>query len=67
MPTKSQILKKEQVLSDLMETRHMLVAEAASLSHEQRNRVFLGIWSIKDLLAHLIGWDLTNKDNCLHF
>jgi len=24
--------------------------------------VFLGTWSIKDLLAHLVGWDYTNID-----
>ena len=60
MPTRSQILRKERVLADLIQTRHTILAEAASLSGEQHNQVFLGIWSIKDLLAHLIGWDLTN-------
>jgi hypothetical protein len=60
MPTKSQILRKKQVLSGLIETRQNILAEAISLSDEQQNQVFLGRWSIKDLLAHLIGWDLTN-------
>ena len=60
MPTRSQILRKERVLADLIQTRHSILAEAASLSGEQHNQVFLGLWSIKDLLAHLIGWDLTN-------
>jgi hypothetical protein len=62
MPTKSQILRKKQVLSGLIETRQNILAEAVSLSDEQQNQVFLGRWSIKDLLAHLIGWDLTNLD-----
>jgi hypothetical protein len=62
MPTKSQILRKEQVLSGLIETRQNILTEAVSLSDEQQNQVFLGRWSIKDLLAHLIGWDLTNLD-----
>ena len=61
MPTKSQILRKEQVLSDLLKTRQAILAEAANLSDEQQSQVFLGIWSIKDLLAHLIGWDITNR------
>lgn len=60
MATKSQILKKEQVLSNWMETRQNLLAEASKLSEEEQEQVFLGIWSIKDLVAHLIGWDKTN-------
>lgn len=60
MPTQSQILRKEQVLSGLLKTRQAILAEAANLSDEQQIQVFLGIWSIKDLLAHLIGWDSTN-------
>lgn len=62
MPTKSQVLRKEQVLSGLIETRQNILTEAAGLSDEQQEQVFLGSWSIKDLLAHLIGWDLTNLD-----
>ena len=60
MTTKSQILRKEKTLSDLIEARQNILAEASRLSEAQQNQVFLGIWSIKDLLAHLIGWDETN-------
>lgn len=62
MITKSQILKKERLLSALIKARQNILAEAGKLSKTQRNQVFLGIWSIKDLLAHLIGWDHTNLD-----
>jgi hypothetical protein len=31
-----------------------------ALSPEQRDVVYLGEWSVKDLLAHLVGWDITN-------
>ena len=48
------------MISALVETRQNILAEASRLSDAQRDRVFLGIWSIKDLLAHLIGWDHTN-------
>jgi hypothetical protein len=60
MPTKSQILRKDQILSALVETRQNILAEASRLSDEERDQVFLGIWSVKELLAHLIGWDETN-------
>lgn len=62
MPTKSQILRKEQILTKWLQTRQSILAEASRLSEKQRDQVFLGIWSIKDLLAHLIGWDRTNRD-----
>ena len=60
MATKSQILRKEQILSKLLETRQNILTEVSKLSDAEQDRVFLGIWSIKDLLAHLIGWDKTN-------
>ena len=62
MRTKSQILRKAQVLADLVEARQNILAEASTLSEAEQDQVFLGIWSVKDLLAHLIGWDKTNLD-----
>jgi hypothetical protein len=62
MPTKSQTLRKEQILTKWLQTRQRILAEASRLSEKQRDQVFLGIWSIKDLLAHLTGWDRTNMD-----
>lgn len=61
MNTKAQI-KKEQLLAKLEEIRASILAEASALSAEKQNKVFLGIWSIKDLLAHLAGWDYTNME-----
>jgi hypothetical protein len=60
MPTRSQVRRKDQILSALVETRQGILAAASGLSEAQRDQVFLGIWSVKDLLAHLIGWDHTN-------
>jgi hypothetical protein len=60
MPTQSQIRRKEDILSALVEVRQKLLAEASELSDAQRNQIFLGVWSVKDMLAHLIGWDETN-------
>ena len=61
MNTEAQI-KKEQLLAKLEEIRASILAEASALSAEKQNKVFLGIWSIKDLLAHLAGWDYTNME-----
>jgi len=62
MATKSQILRKEQILSDLIDVRQKIFSEVSALSEAQQDQVFLGIWSTQDLLAHLIGWDKTNLE-----
>ena len=60
MRFKSQILRKEQIISNLFETRQDILSEVSRLSDAEQDQIFLGIWSIKDLLAHFIGWDKTN-------
>jgi len=54
--------KKEQVISELKKARTNVLTEVVALSTKQRNTIFLGVWSVKDLLAHLAGWDFTNID-----
>jgi hypothetical protein len=54
--------KKDQVISDLIEARREILDAASSLSPAQQDEVFLGVWSTKDLLAHLVGWDLANLE-----
>jgi Protein of unknown function (DUF1706) len=61
MPQKSD-LRKEQLLSDLHSARLALLAAAGSVPGRRRDDVFLGTWSIKDLVAHLVGWDLANLE-----
>ena len=61
MNTKAQA-KKEQLLAELRETRSSILKEAAVLSAKKQDMIFLGVWSVKDLLAHLAGWDYTNLD-----
>lgn len=61
MNTKAQA-KKEQVLSEMQRVRSELMTEVAALSRKERDTVFLGIWSVRDLLAHLAGWDFANLD-----
>ena len=51
---------KQELLSAVIDTRTALLHVASQLSHETQNTVFLGVWSVVDLIAHLIGWDFTN-------
>jgi hypothetical protein len=44
----------------LKQIRHELLQTAQSVPVNDRETVFLGIWSLYDLLAHLAGWDFTN-------
>lgn len=60
MATKSQVLRKDQILSAMVAARQNILDEVSKLSSVEQDQVFLGIWSIKDLLAHLIGWDKTS-------
>lgn len=60
MARKSQLLKRDQVLSNCIDTRKKLRDEISQLTNSQHEIVFLGIWSIKDLMAHVIGWDYAN-------
>jgi hypothetical protein len=59
MSTKFQA-KKEQIIAELIEARREILDAAALLPADRQDKVFLGVWSVKDLLAHLVGWDLTN-------
>jgi len=54
--------KKEQLFAELRETRNSILKEVAALSAKKQDVIFLGVWSAKDLLAHLVGWDYTNLD-----
>jgi hypothetical protein len=56
-------MKKDQLISDLIEAQSKLLDAASSLSPAQQDEVFLGVWSVKDLLAHLVGWDLANLES----
>ena len=51
---------KSELISNLIETRTAVLQAASGLSPTAQGTIFLGIWSIKDLIAHLVGWDFTN-------
>ena len=46
-----------------MQARRDLISAATSAPKIKQDEIFLGTWSLKDLLAHLVGWDVTNSDS----
>lgn len=53
---------KEEVISALAEARRSILEAAMALAPERREEVFLGSWSVMELLAHLVGWDVANAE-----
>ena len=59
MPSSAEV-KKDALIAGLVEARKNILNAASVLPAKQRDEIFLGSWSVKDLLAHLIGWDYSN-------
>ena len=51
---------KDDLLFGLKAVRESIFAEALKLPPEAHNKIFLGTWTVMDLLAHLAGWDAAN-------
>lgn len=60
MPKRSR-KNKAGLLAELIETRQKIIGAVLRLSPQQQGQVFLGQWTVQDLLAHLAGWDQTNQ------
>jgi hypothetical protein len=54
--------RKEQLLAGLQETRSRILEQAAAFPAGKQDAIFLGTWSVHDLLAHLTGWDFANLE-----
>lgn len=54
--------QKDGLILGLTEVRRNILDEAGAISVEKQGQVFLGVWSVRDLLAHLAGWDFTNLE-----
>lgn len=50
------------LLSRMQRTRARLLSSIAALPAVKQDRAFIGTWSARDLVAHLVGWDYTNLD-----
>ncbi len=57
---KSPSERKDALLNDLVAARESLLAVVRELPPGCLDAPCIGTWSVKDLLAHLIGWDVTN-------
>jgi hypothetical protein len=53
--------EKDELIGALRENRRQIIAAAMRLPPDTRDEMYLGEWSVKDLLAHLEGWDTANK------
>jgi C_GCAxxG_C_C family probable redox protein len=53
---------KAEILSGLIQVRKEIVESITCLPSERQAQVFLGDWSLKDLLAHFAGWDYANRE-----
>ena len=54
--------QKLKLIEDLLSARRDVRETIHSLPPEQRDQPLIGEWSVKDLIAHLIGWDYTNLE-----
>jgi hypothetical protein len=54
--------RKTELIAGLVEARRGLLDAVHALPAGRRDQVFLGTWSVRDLLAHLVGWDHTNRE-----
>ena len=62
MAKKSKNLTDQKLLLAIIETRTAILHAVSQLPPEARNTIFLGVWSVVDVIAHLIGWDFTNLE-----
>ncbi len=49
--------RQQKLIIGLKAARRMVLDAVAMLPDERLDEVFLGDWSVKDLIAHLVGWD----------
>jgi hypothetical protein len=51
---------RDEIITGLVEARECILAAASAVPPAKQDEVFLGVWSMKELLAHLVGWDHAN-------
>jgi uncharacterized damage-inducible protein DinB len=55
-------MKQEHIIAELAAARREILDAAAALPEVEHGTAFLGVWTVKDLLAHLVGWDYANLE-----
>jgi hypothetical protein len=56
-------VSKASTIAGLIAARERIFSPAQALAAEKLDEIFLGTWSTRDLLAHLVGWDYANIDS----
>jgi C_GCAxxG_C_C family probable redox protein len=54
---------KAEILAALIQVRREIIESISCLPEPRQTQVFLGEWSLKDLLAHFAGWDYANLES----
>ncbi len=52
--------EKGEVIARMIEVRQKILDTAMKLPPARLETPYLGTWTVKDMLAHLAGWDYTN-------
>ncbi|MBI3070168.1 MAG: ClbS/DfsB family four-helix bundle protein [Candidatus Levybacteria bacterium] len=53
--------KKNRLIYLLQDSRNQIIGQIENLDESRWEEVFLGTWTLKDFVAHLIGWDIWGK------
>lgn len=53
---------KAKLVAELAAARRGLLDVARAVPESRQDTAFLGSWSVKDILAHLVGWDHANLE-----
>ena len=56
----SNVERKAELIARLKDVRKRILTQASVLDPEKREEIYLGTWSVREMLAHLAGWDETN-------
>ena len=55
-------MKMDEQLAGLIAARREVLDAAAAVPEPAHDTAFLGVWTVLDLLAHLVGWDHANVE-----
>lgn len=60
MPKISDETKQQSLIASLVGARSQVLTAASVLLPVNADLTFLGVWSLHDIIAHLVGWDYAN-------
>jgi hypothetical protein len=60
MSKQSNAERKSGLIAGLKDVRKRILTLASKLDPGKHEEVYLGTWSVREMLAHLAGWDETN-------